>query len=500
MKRVLGLALLGTLVTACLAPVRTAAPIATVPVEPAIAEGQGRLSIAIRWPERGREVQAIPFDASVARVEIREASGSLLATASASPAPGQATTTLAIDLPAGSGRYVQVEVDSPEVARVAVGRSLDFAVRRNQVVSVPVSVEPVVKTRLGPITAYSISGGTTPSRGFTRFYSVAVGPDGTVYAPDFSDHGLRAIAPDGTPQVVVGQVTDTATESKGVAATTTTDASEEGGLASQATLRLPHGVHVGANGDLFVADTLLPSPGARIRLVPATSGIRFGAMREAGRIYTLRRSLSSFAGTGMLQQADGSLLYTEHFKHEVWRLAPDGSASIFVGNPLGSLADGTEQASASLNGPWGLAEDRVGNLAISEWKGFRIRMVCRTSGTYFGKPMEAGRLYTVLDGVALKAQFAISVTPTPRQMAFGPAGDLYFVENQSNSVYRMARTDGSVTRVAGGTQTLPDSLAVGDEGTAASASFQLPMGLALDRRNRLYVGDTNNGRIRWIFQ
>ncbi|HEY9854930.1 MAG TPA: hypothetical protein V6D05_04270 [Stenomitos sp.] len=500
MKRFLSLTVGGLLLSACMAPVRTATPVPAVPAMAPIAEGIGRVSVSIHWPARNRQVQLIPFDASMARIEVFDASGSLQASASVSQASGQVQSSVEFDLPVGSSHYVQVDLDAPTVTRIAAGRSQDFAVRRNQVVSVPVVLEPIIKTFFGPISAYSISGGTTASRGFARIYGVSVGPDGTVYFPDFSDNGVRAVGPDGVERVVVGQVTDTATESQGTAATVASDTSEEGGLASQATARIPHGVLAAKNGDLFVADTLLTSPGVRIRLIPATTGARFGSQREAGHIYTLRKGLGSFAAVGMLQDQDGALLYTEQAKNEIWRLAPDGSASLFVGNATGSIGDGTLQADASLTGPWGLAMDALGNLVISEWRGFRIRMLCRASGTYFGLPMEAGRLYTIMDSVAVRDQYAMSVTPTPRQMAFDRRGDLYFVENLSNSVYRVAHTDGSVTRVAGGTQTITNSLQVGDDGVATSASFQLPMGLAIDGQNRLYVGDTNNGRIRWLFQ
>lgn len=499
MRNVLSVAIAGLLLSACVAPLTTTSPRSGDSVASPLPEGQGRATITIHWPDGVRQVQAIPYDASLARVSVFEASGNLLASASVARASGQVESTIGLDLAPGSGRYVQVELDSPSVTRIATGRSLDFAVRRNQSVTVPVVPEPVIKTLVGPISAFSISGGTTASRGFARIYSVSVAPDGTAYFADLSDHAIRAIAPDGGQRVVVGQVTDTATESQGIAATLVSDAAEEGGLAVQATARIPHGVYASTNGDLFVADTLPANPGVRIRLVPATSGARFGLLREAGHIYTLRKSMGAYAAAGMVQDVDGSLLYTEQAKHEVWRLTQDGSASLYVGNASGSIADGTVPEEASLNAPWGLALDPLGNLAISEWKGGRVRMLCRTAGTYFGVPMEAGRVYTIMDGLAIKAQFALTSTPAPRQLAFDRKGDLFFIDPLSSSVYRISRSDRTVSRIAGGSQTLTNSLLVGDEGVATSASFQVPVGLAIDHRNRLYVGDTNNGRIRWLF-
>lgn len=476
---------------------------ATLPAAPmgasALLEGYGRAAVQVRWPEH-RTAQAIPYDAMTARLTAYDASGSFLASASIrredSPSLGQG----ALDLPIGSGRWIKVELDSQTDTAIASGSSEAFAVARNQTVPVSVTMAPVVRTRFGPINAFSKSGGTTPSPGLGSIWSLAMGPDDTLYVADFSNHAVRAVAPNGEARVVVGQVTDTATQSQGVASTVSPDNSGDGGPARDATLRRPHGVYAAPNGDLFIADALVTSSQMRIRFVPAASGERFGAPREAGHIYTLHTLAGSFAAAGMVMDTDGALLFTQSYKaaHEIMRLTTAGTASLLIGGGA-STADGALPASASLVAPWGLALDPLGNLLFGEYQGARVRMLCRVPGRYYGMPteMQPGRVYTVMDGASLKSQLGLELLPYPRQLALDRQGNLYLAENMSHSVFRIDRLTGAPSRVAGGLET-STTVPLGDGGLAASASLNLPHGLAIDSRNRLFIGDTSNGRVRWL--
>lgn len=500
MSRVSSSLLLGVVLLAgCTAPVRLVAPrapLATVN----LADGFGHAQVSVRWPDAPRQVQAIPQAASLAYLEILDASQSLVASASVQRAQGVAQSSLSLDLPVGLGYAVTVRLDAPPVSGIAAGRSLAFEVRRNQIVTVPITVEPVIKTFFGPLTAFNANGGTTSAPGFARPWSVAVGGDDTVYYADFSSHAIRAVSQDGAMRVVVGQVTDTSTQSQGIASTVSPDNSGDEGPATSATCRMPHGVYVAPNGDLYFADTLTTSPAnIRLRMVPASSGERFGRFREAGYVYTLRTIPSVFGAAGMVQDRDGSLLFSEQGANAIWRLSADGATSIFMGDATGSTANGLAPAEVSLLTPWGLTLDERGNLFFSEYNGSRVRMLCRESGTYFGLEMTSGRVYTIFDGPQVQAALNLTRAPKPRQIAVDRSGNCYVVDNEfaNNAVYRVDRA-GRVSMLAGGTKTPNNSLVVGDEGLPASASFNLPTGLAIDSRHRLYVGDTYNGRIRWI--
>src|ERR1035441_4942318 len=80
----------------------------------------------------------------------------------------------------------------------------------------------------------------------------------------------------------------------------------------------------------------------------------------------------------------------------------------------------------------------------------------------------------------------------PRYMAADPAGNLFFVDQ--NSVLRMDATTGLLTPVAGNGTTGFS----GDNGPAISAQLNNPTGVAADSAGNLYIADGMNYRIRKV--
>ena len=120
--------------------------------------------------------------------------------------------------------------------------------------------------------------------------------------------------------------------------------SGDGGPASAARLQ-PTGVTADPAGNLLVAD------GVRIRVVAARSGTFYGQRMKAGSIYTIAGNGSStFSG--------------------------DGGPARTAGLPV-----------------YGLSVDRAGDLVVDGET--RIRMIAARSGTYFGRRMTAGDIYTI---------------------------------------------------------------------------------------------------------
>lgn len=466
---------------------------------------RGRVEVIVAWPEALRAAESLPLRAQSIAFTVFDASQSVVATASIVRQAAEATDSAQLDLPVTSGLTLEAAAGTPETARVAVGRSLAFSVHRNQLVEVSVTLDPVIRTLAGPGDGkYSGDGGPALLAGLTRMYGITAGQDGTVYVPDFSNHAIRAIAPAGLIRTVVGL----ASGSAGVPSTASPDNSGEGGLASEATLRNPYGAYVTSAGDLFTADSLTNTL-QRLRMVPAAAGMRFGKTMAAGHIYTLATAASSaYLGVSMILDTDGSLLYSDQFNKKIWRMAPDGTASVLVGNNLGSTSDGSLPGDVALTTPWGLALDGHANLVFSEATPGRLRMFCRSGGTYFGKVMAPGRVYTIMDASLVSAWTvkdasgnSLARLPYPRRLAFDQEGDLYFVDNLGYSVYRVDHASAGVTRVAGGRPTpsnATDSAALGDEGAASQCTLSSPMAMTIDGLNRLIIGDTNASRVRAV--
>ncbi len=85
-----------------------------------------------------------------------------------------------------------------------------------------------------------------------------------------------------------------------------------------------------------------------------------------------------------------------------------------------------------------------------------------------------------------------SLGTRPQYVAADPAGDLFFVDQ--NTVVRLDATTGILTRVAGNGSTGFS----GDNGPATSAQLNFPSGVALDSAGNLYIADTGNFRIRKV--
>src|SRR4029077_9692065 len=61
----------------------------------------------------------------------------------------------------------------------------------------------------------------------------------------------------------------------------------------------------------------------------------------------------------------------------------------------GFSGDGGPATSAALGNPQGVTVDAAGNVVIADANNFRIRVVAASNGTFYGKAMTAGHIYTV---------------------------------------------------------------------------------------------------------
>jgi sugar lactone lactonase YvrE len=156
--------------------------------------------------------------------------------------------------------------------------------------------------------------------------------------------------------------------------------------------------------------------------------------------------------------------------------------STLAGAGIAGVTDGAA-ATSRFSDPFGIALDPASNVFVADGgDSNRIRRVTPdgTVSTF------AGGREGFADGAGLAAAFS-----TPSALAFDRHGNLY-VADTGNHAIRKITPGGVVTTLAGTGK--PGYL----DGAAATAQFNGPVGIAVDKAGNVFVADTYNDRIRRI--
>lgn len=158
------------------------------------------------------------------------------------------------------------------------------------------------------------------------------------------------------------------------------------------------------------------------------------------------------------------------------------AVSTIAGTGVAGFLDGPGLG-AQLRSPEGIAIDSDGNLYISDTANNRIRKI--TTDTTVSTIAGSGTA-GFSDGAALSARFR-----SPRQIIFNN-GQIIVADRDNHRIRKIYDNSGTMTvaTVAG------TGIAGSTDASALSASFNLPMGLALDSAGNLYIADTSNNKIR----
>ena len=158
------------------------------------------------------------------------------------------------------------------------------------------------------------------------------------------------------------------------------------------------------------------------------------------------------------------------------------SVSTLAGSGANGFANGTGRA-ASFNAPAGIALDAQGNVYVADRGNNVIRKITPAGAvTTFAGNGTVG----AADGSGNLASFN-----NPAAVAVSNLGNV-FVADSRNNLIRMVTPAGVVTTFAG-------NGAIGAaNGTAATASFSNPSGVAVDNAGNVYVADTGNALVRAI--
>ena len=260
----------------------------------------------------------------------------------------------------------------------------------------------------------------------------------------------------------------------------------DGGPATQALMRAPHGLGIDRSGNLLICDygnneiRRVDASGIITRVVGSAlppdvgdGGLATDAVLAHPRSVAVDRS--------------GNVFISDWNNNRVLRVTPGGIVSTIAGTKtLGFSGDGGPGAKAQLNGPHGIAVDAAGNVYIADQMNSRVRRV-GTDGIIRTIAGNGTAGWTGDGGLATQAAVA------PSAIAVDAAGNVY-IPMQAFHVIRRVAPDGIITTIAG-TGGVGFS---GDGGPATQALLTAPIGIASDSAGNLYFADQPNNRIRKI--
>ena len=200
---------------------------------------------------------------------------------------------------------------------------------------------------------------------------------------------------------------------------------------------------------------------------------------------------ASFNGPiGVAVDAAGNMYVADSTNNEIREITPGGVVTTLAGSTSPGDADGPG-TSASFDYPTGVAVDSTGDIYVADFYNNQIRKIVCTGTT--ANTCTVSTLAGSTSGAAGHSDGTGSAASfnDPSGVAVDTAGDLYVADSSNNEI-REVTPAGVVTTLAG--STTPGH----SDGSGASASFNLPAGVAVDSSGNVYVADFNNNEIRKI--
>ena len=325
----------------------------------------------------------------------------------------------------------------------------------------------VVSTLAGSAGVFGYTNGTGTVAVFYGPEAVAVDQAGNVYVADTGNAALRKITPGGAVSALAG---------------TPGSLGSADGTGSNALFFQPVGIAINSATNLYVADYFnntirTVTPNGTVTTVAGLPGIA-GSTDGAN-------TAARFSGPqGLAVNAAGTVYIADTGNSLIRAMTPAGAVSTVAGSPSGGSADGPTSI-ARFCSPRSIAIDNSGNIYVADAQNSTIRKV--TLGGAVSILAGSAGVFGSADGQGTNALFS-----GPQGIALDTSGNLY-VADTGNSTIRKVTQTGLVTPVAGNAGN-PGSA----EGSGTNAQFYAPQGLALDNAGRIYVADTWNHTVRKI--
>ena len=324
---------------------------------------------------------------------------------------------------------------------------------------------------------FSGDGGPGEKGQIANPYGLVIGPGGALYFCEIDNHRIRRL------DLKTNKLST-------VAGSGNQGYSGDGGPALEADLNEPYEVRFDKQGNMYFVEM----QNHLVRRVDAKTGI-ISTLAGTGQ--------PGFSGDGgpatkaqfhrphsIELDGQGSLYIADISNHRIRRVdLRKGAIETFAGTGKQDPApDGAKVAGAPLNGPRTLAFGPRGDMFVALREGntvYRIDMKKKTLHHIAGTG-EKG--YTGEGGAAKKATLS-----GPKGISIGPDGGVYIADTESHTIRRIDLASGIITTIAG-----DGSRHDGPDGDPSKCGLARPHGVFVDNQGVVYIGDSENHRIRAV--
>ena len=274
----------------------------------------------------------------------------------------------------------------------------------------------VVTTIAGSPGDAAAADGTGSAARFYEPFGIAVDSSDNLYVSDAGNSTIRKIAPGGVVTTLAG--------SAGMAG-------YADGTGSAARFKIPLGVAVDSNGNVYVAEqgnfTIRKITSAGVVTTLAGTAGNVGSADGTG-------AAASFnLPAGVAVDSGGNVYVADYANDIIRKITPGGVVTTLAGVPSSpGSSDGTG-SSASFSVPTGVAVDAAGNVYVTEQKGDTIRKVTAAGvvTTLAGTPT----IYGDTNGTGATALF-----DAPDGIAVDSSGNLYVADTGNNLIRKGSLT------------------------------------------------------------
>ncbi len=211
---------------------------------------------------------------------------------------------------------------------------------------------------------YAGDGGAATSASLNTPYGVAVDAAGNVYIADFLNHAVRKVNSSGNISTVAG--------------TGIFGFSGDGGPGASAQLNRPFGLAVDSAGNLFIAD----SNNYCVRKLDTSGNISTvaGVATNSGFSGDGGPATQAKMGSpyGIAVDSAGNLYIADSGNNRIRKVSNGIMTTVAGTSAAGFSGDGGAAVSAKLSRPFGVSVDASGNLFISDYGNYRVRLVSGT--------------------------------------------------------------------------------------------------------------------------